>query len=358
MPEQTVKILIVDDSETNRELLSMRLKTYGYHLQCVKDGYQALEFLENDSVDIILLDIMMPGLSGIDVLKIIRKTKSALELPIIMVTAKMESSDVIEALDCGANDYVTKPIDFPVIRARIRMQLELKRLATFREEFMSIATHDLKKPLALMVEVTEQLQEDIEDGTADIADVKEMLYLISRSGRDVQKLVYEFLDFQAVNAGSLTINTKEARLNDITKKIINKHIYNANSKKIKLALDLPDDSLMVKLDVERYEQVLDNYLDNAIKFSAADSIATIKARKEGNQILVEIIDQGPGLTDDDMKKVFSKYARLSNKPTANETSTGLGLAICKKIIQYMDGDVGVRNNEQVGATFWFRLPTL
>ena len=125
--EDGARVLVVDDTPANVEMLSRRLLRHGYSVCTASDGETALRMLEEQPFDVILLDVMMPGLSGLDVLKTIRRTRASTELPVIMATAKDTSHDVVEALELGASDYVTKPLDFPVVLARVRTQLSLKR---------------------------------------------------------------------------------------------------------------------------------------------------------------------------------------------------------------------------------------
>ncbi len=125
-PAQSV-ILVVDDNELNRDLLTRRLAKKGFATDAAVDGFKALEWLANNRCDLVLLDIMMPGMSGIEVLEKIRETRDGTELPIIMATAKDTREDIVEALRLGANDYVTKPLDFPVVLARVNTQLAMKR---------------------------------------------------------------------------------------------------------------------------------------------------------------------------------------------------------------------------------------
>jgi CheY-like chemotaxis protein len=120
-------LLVVDDNEENREVLSRRLIKKGFQVLVAEGGRQALSLVEAQPVDLLLLDIMMPGMTGVEVLEELRKTRSAADLPIIMCTAKTESEDVVRTLELGANDYVTKPIDFPVVLARVQSQLRLKK---------------------------------------------------------------------------------------------------------------------------------------------------------------------------------------------------------------------------------------
>ena len=127
MSDEPGKLLVVDDNEMNRDMLSRRLSRKGYDVDTASDGYIALEMIDRQSFDLILLDIMMPGINGMEVLRTVRQTRSASDLPIIMATAKTESEDVVEALKLGANDYVTKPLDFPVVLARVSTHFQLKR---------------------------------------------------------------------------------------------------------------------------------------------------------------------------------------------------------------------------------------
>lgn len=120
-------ILVVDDNEMNRDMLARRLQRRGYHIAVAEDGQQALQMIAAQSFDLVLLDIMMPGISGLEVLRLLRERFSVTELPVIMATAKDQSEDIVTALKLGANDYVTKPLDFPVLLARTQTQLSLKR---------------------------------------------------------------------------------------------------------------------------------------------------------------------------------------------------------------------------------------
>src|SRR5262249_46264505 len=120
-------LLVVDDNAENRDMLSRRLERKGFAVRSAADGFQALELVDKERVDLVLLDIMMPGISGLEVLKALRTTRSPAELPVIMQTARVESEDVVEAVELGANDYVTKPLDVPVVLARVQAQLRARR---------------------------------------------------------------------------------------------------------------------------------------------------------------------------------------------------------------------------------------
>ena len=156
-------ILVVDDNQDNRDLIQRRLERAGYTVICAENGMEGLEKVQSEGIDLVILDIMMPGLTGIDVLRILRQTRTSADLPIIMATAKDQSEDVVEALDHGANDYVTKPLDFPVVLARVHSQLRSKkdRKATPAPR-SATSRHDIR-PGAILVEKY-RLEEELGSG--------------------------------------------------------------------------------------------------------------------------------------------------------------------------------------------------
>src|SRR5262245_47115110 len=165
MKDEPGTLLIVDDEESNREGLARRLQGHGYEITVAKSGPKAIELLGERRVDLVLLDIMMPGMSGLEVLKFLRRVDSLIDLPIIMVTAKGESEDMVEALELGANDYVTKPLDFPVVLARIRTQLALRRaVAQVKELEGKLDAHnkELQVSSADLAEANDRLTRDLE----------------------------------------------------------------------------------------------------------------------------------------------------------------------------------------------------
>ena len=143
MNAEQYTLLVVDDNEMNRDMLSRRLERKGYRVQTAIDGLHALESVGKGGIDLVLLDIMMPGMTGIEVLQALREQHSSTELPIIMVSAKDESEDVVEALELGANDYVTKPIDFPIVLARVHTQLRMRDTSKARDRAAATANADV-----------------------------------------------------------------------------------------------------------------------------------------------------------------------------------------------------------------------
>ena len=160
-------LLVVDDDAMNRDMLSRRLARHGYTVAVAEDGEQALKMIEGQTFDLVLLDIMMPGVSGLQVLEILRQRHSMADLPVIMATAKDESSDIVEALKLGANDYVTKPLDFPVVLARTESQLALKQA---REEIQRLAAR-LEDQAAQLADWNRTLEQRVAEQVAELERV-------------------------------------------------------------------------------------------------------------------------------------------------------------------------------------------
>jgi sigma-B regulation protein RsbU (phosphoserine phosphatase) len=169
MTPPNASLLIVDDEELNREAFARRLQKHDYDIALAKNGREAIELLGTRPFDLVLLDIMMPGMNGLEVLKFLRRVDSLIDLPIIMVTAKGESEDVVEALELGANDYVTKPLDFPVVLARIRTQLALRRAVArvkVLEGKLDAHNKELRAAAAELAEANDRLTRDLEAAAA------------------------------------------------------------------------------------------------------------------------------------------------------------------------------------------------
>ncbi|MEM7393842.1 MAG: hybrid sensor histidine kinase/response regulator, partial [Verrucomicrobiota bacterium] len=313
------------------------------------------------------IDIMMPGISGLEVLKTLRETYTLAQLPIIMVTAKNASENVVEALEMGANDYVTKPIDMPVLLARVAAQMELLRLTQERDsllkmkdEFLSIASHDLKNPLTAVMGLAMVVQELMPPGATMTQDTFEFIERIMSSCQTMQNIIEDFLDFQAMEDGRLKLNPAQMDLNALTDKVAKENHDYAKGKNQSLEYAYDENLPMVMADERRLSQVLQNFIGNAIKFGPEGNVITIRTwlSEDGTKAIMESSDQGPGLKEDDLKNMFQKYARLSNRPTGGEKSSGLGLAICKQLMEQHGGEIGVYNNDGKGCTFWFSLPVV
>ena len=349
-------LLIVDDNEMNRQLMALQFKRAGYNVVLAENGYQALEKIEAVPFDLVLLDIMMPGISGLETLEEIRKKHTLISLPVIMVTADDLEQSVITALELGANDYLTKPLNIQVALARIKTQLALKDLAALKDEFVRFASHDLKKPLIVMMDIVSELKTSLTPGTTVSDDLPELVDLITRTGENMQQVIAGFLNTESPTAATPEPKYQKILLNDIVDKSLQANESYARKKGVRLIKELADDLPAIEADEFRLSQVLDNLIGNAMKFSPRETTTTVRTLADANYVYAEISDGGPGLTEEDMKKLFTRYAKLSNRPTGGESSSGIGLSMSKQFIELHKGQIGVRNNPESGATFWISIP--
>lgn len=377
------RILIVDDEPANRELLEAFLSVLGHDTELAVNGIEALEKL-NESHDLVLLDVMMPGIDGFEVARRIREGTSAPSIPICMVTALSEKEQRLRAVECGVNDFISKPIDQSELRIRINSLLKaketqdtikeyqakleeqnrtlqknlesLEKASELKDEFIRIASHDLKNPLTCILGFATVVKQLVRPGTVMTEGADEYLSRIILHTKTMSKIISDFLDFQLMEEGHLTHSKELINLNQIVQFAIDQNSAYAKIKEITIHSELTENLAIVKADASQIGQVIDNLLSNALKFSRKKDSVTLRTFESNGDVIVEVIDNGPGLTEKDLSLLFVKYAKLSNKPTGGEKSSGLGLAICKTMIELNGGKLGGRNHETAGSVFWFSLP--
>lgn len=348
-------LLLVDDNADNRNVLGRRLERHGYAVQIAASGQEALDILDHTTIDLVLLDIMMRDMDGFETLQHIRNRFSMLQLPVIMVTALSEGPNAVEALQMGANDYVTKPVDFLVTLARVRTHLVLQRLADQNDDFLRVASYDVKRALTQIQVTAEDAQAALESGRQlDVPALETMIQRIVDSASSTQRRIDNFLELKMPEHGRVK---DQAHLNELTRTVVSRNMEHARRKGIAIDVELGESEVPVKMYEPRLEQVVENLVDNAIKFSPTGTTTRVRTRREGDWAVVEISDEGPGIPGAELKRVFEKYSEPLNRPTGGETGAGIGLSLCKQLVEQYKGEIGVRNNDQQGATFWCRLRT-
>lgn len=348
------RILLIEDNELISRWMFAQLGKLGYHIHALESAELALQYLRQEAVDLLLLDINLPGMSGIELLKQLRQDHSLLALPIIMVTAEEDVGQIVTALQNGANDYIIKPLNPEVADARIRTQLTLKHYATLKDEAIRFASHDLKKPLLIMQDIVEQLAHELHQTPANIDESIMLSSLMQHTLTQMTGIVHGFLQ-QSTRQTQSALDEK-TDLNHLVSDVMRSNSRYAEQKHITLQSSLTESLPMIRANVFQLRQVIDNLLGNALKFSPAGSTTRILTTRDGDYLTLAVQDTGPGLRDDDFPKLFVHGARLSNQPTGKESSSGIGLALCKEFIQQLAGEIGAHNNPDKGATFWFRLP--
>lgn len=349
------KILVVDDNATNRHVLARHFRKRNHEIIELENGKDCLDYVAENDCDLILLDIMMPVMDGITALTELRKTHTLTQLPVIMVTALSDTEHTIQALRAGANDYIVKPFDAEMVLARVQTHLALKQASDQNQEFLSIASHDIKKPLAIIMDIADVMDGDLERLDTDTGDIREMLSLLQRSARTIERHIEDYLDLSIVEHGHLKLKKQDLDFNTLVRECLENNAEYARNKSILLVPELTDGLPVVKVDHDRMMQVIDNLVGNAIKYSPQGRSIRVRTCNYDGSVRFEVIDQGPGIKPRDLDHLFQKHQRTENQPTGGEVSTGLGLAICKQLMNLHSGEIGVHNNDDAGATFWIRL---
>lgn len=362
-----IKLLIVDDNHLNVDILRRTLEPEGYSISVAFNGETALNIAPRFIPDLILLDIMMPEIDGFETCRRLKKEEKTQDIPIIFITAKNETDDIVKGLRMGAVDYITKPFCHEEVSARVRThiknrilmrQLEVKnrRLAEINDlksKFLSIVAHDLRNPLISVQGFSSLMLRKMDSSSRE--DKEKFLTSINSCSKSMLNLVNNLLDVLVVESGNLELNLIRSSLKELVQRRveINKIIASRKSIEIKEELMEPID---VTLDPHRVAQVIDNLLSNAIKFSSRGSNVYINVERDGNMAKVSVRDEGPGISKEDLAKVCRSFQKLTARPTAGERSTGLGLAIAKKMINAHKGMLDVTSELGVGSTFSFVLP--
>ena len=353
----TPDILIVEDEEFNRDIMARRLQSCNYNLRFAVNGQQALDMVAEQKPDVVLLDIMLPEIMGLQVLHTLRQTYSMVDLPVIMVTAIDEDQRIVRALELGANDYVSKPINFPILIARLQTQLSLKQLSSLNTEFLATASHDLRKPVALIQDLasTSRLKLASNQQISD-DDVLHNFDSIAAQANYMNSIVECIMDMQAGGFGQMRLTKIPIQVDSLISEVINRHHAYASDKRINLISKLEEGTPAIEADRSRIAQVLDNLVDNAIKFCSANDMVTISTRTDNDNLTIVVSDTGPGMKEDEFDQLFDKNVDQQAPSEDSHSRSGIGLSICKQLIELHDGEIGAMNNNDSGTSFWFKLP--
>lgn len=362
------RILIVDDTFTNLDVLRRALEPKGHEIQVATNGETALKILSATPLpDLVLLDVMMPGMDGYEVCRKMKAEELTRDIPVIFLTAKNQPEDIVKGFSLGGVDYITKPFNHEEVYARIQTHLKLQclkkelesknekleALNNMKNKFLGMAAHDLRNPLVSIRGFSEILAEDIDVLTKEERD--EYLGILYSASDHMLNLVNELLDVSVIESGKLQLNFRNGSLKTLVEERIRLYEVVSGKKNITLQpklADVPD----FEFDCTRVSQVLDNLITNAVKYSPAGTTVYIDLEEDEDFATVRVRDEGPGISEDDQGKLFQHFQKLSSQPTGNEFSNGLGLAIAKKLVECHSGSLQVDSVFGEGAMFAFKLP--
>jgi len=372
-------VLVVDDIPKNLQVVGTMLRNAGYSIMPATSGAEALDGVREQLPDLILLDLMMPEMDGLEVCHRLKADPLTQAIPVIFLTASNEMEHLVKGFEMGAVDYVTKPFNPPELLARVRTHLELKhardtiirygqelsRLNEEKNEFMGIAAHDLRNPIGSIKGFSEMIVEDAQsllgqtnpDSVSCLKEMKDFGERIVETTGRMMEMLQNLLDANRIERGEMQLNLASTDLAPVLNSVIETQRPHALAKQQTIHLEGEPAPVAALIDPGVTLQVLENLVSNAIKYSPPGKNIFVRLKQHPQGVRMEVQDEGPGLSAEDQKKLFGKFARLSAKPTGGEHSTGLGLSIVKKMVEAMNGKVWCESELGRGATFIVEFPT-
>jgi len=361
------KILIVDDTPANIDILDLFLEKEGYKISIAQSGESALDLAYRILPDLILLDVMMPGIDGFETCRRLKSSDKTKEIPVIFITARNEPADIVKGFSVGGVDYITKPFSQEEVCARVHLHLKLKTLMAaletknqklaelneLKNKFLGMASHDLRNPISTIQGFSKIL---LDHGETLGEDTKiEFLQSIHKVSNDMLTLLDDLLNISTIESGKLDLQVKMGSFGQLVKERVRMYQVMAERKNLTTHLDI-EEMVEFSFDPNRISQVIDNLLSNAIKFSPPGKEIYIWLGQKNGQAKFSVRDQGPGISPEDQDKLFKHFQKLKARPTADEPSHGLGLAIAKKMVEAHKGKITVESQPGSGATFSFAIP--
>ncbi len=363
------RILAVDDTRDNLILVQTILESEGYEIDLVADGLTALQQIKQSPPDLILLDVMMPGIDGYEVTRRIRNNPelNGSYIPILLITAFHQSS-VVEGLDAGADDFIRKPFDTDELLARVRSLLRLKhsldeqkKMARQREDFVSRLTHDLRTPLVAADRMLDLFQQET---FCEISpEMKQAIAVMIRSNQNLMQMVNTLLEVYRFEAGKKTLNDDVCNLPEIIQEVSSELTPLASEKNLALKIDTSkldlqkENAGVVMGDPLELRRVFNNLIGNAIKFTDTGGIEVCLWEKSANSqgqdsVIIELTDTGYGIAPEDQATVFERFRQGRNK----RSGSGLGLHLSSRIIEAHGGTITLTSELGRGSVFTVTLP--
>jgi two-component system, sensor histidine kinase and response regulator len=350
------RVLVVDDLPDNCFLIQALLQEEGYQIDVANNGSSALAYIEQSPPDLVLLDVMMPGMDGYEVTRRIRQNTSLPFMPILLITAH-ERPSVVQGLDIGADEFIRKPVEYDELVARVRSLLRLKhsvderdQIARQREDFVSRLTHDLRTPLVAADRMLTLFQQGALGELAPSMD--EAVSIMIRSNQNLLTMVNMLLEVYRYEAGRKTLAFAPVNLGELLQEVVQELSPIAQDKSLKLELEQPE-PVTVKGDRLELRRVFTNLIGNAIKFTDAGAVTVrLKPQDEPEGGAIAIEDTGAGISLEDQQHLFQSFSQGNHR----KGGSGLGLQLSRRIVEAHQGKIEVSSEVGKGSVFTIQLP--
>lgn len=359
-------VLIVDDIFENANLISNIIRSGNYDIRIATGGKEAIAAVETQMPDLILLDIAMPEVDGYEVCRVLKNSDKTSDVPVIFITAKTLTEDIVKGFDFGAVDYITKPYNYQELNKRVATHLELKHsrdiikqqneelreLNNTKDRLFSIIAHDLLNPFNTLIGFAELLDSnyrDLDDGTR-----KEFIRYILNASEMGHGLLTNLLHWSRSQTGRLVFHPEKINLYTIL--VDNYNFINtfALKKGISIRLNAPK-NCFVFVDENMITTVIRNLVSNSIKFTHEKGEILIDVVREDDKYKVSVKDTGIGIPESLIPNLFKLAPEVLRVGTNNEKGTGLGLVVCKDFVERHNGHIDVYSLNEKGTTISFYL---
>lgn len=361
-------ILVVDDVISNVLLLKVLLAAQKFNVITASNGMEAIDITKKQQPDLILLDVMMPGMSGFEVAQKLKNDPEVQHIPIIFLTALNSTADIVTGFKVGANDFISKPFNKEELVIRVNHQIsliaakriilqkteELKKTIQGRDKMYSVIAHDLRSPLGSIKMVLNMFVMTMSPQMIG-EEQYEMLDSANKSTEELFTLLDNLLKWTKTQTGRLTVVFQDFELVKSISGVFEIFSLVSSSKNIELIFD-SNEEINVRGDIDMVKTITRNLLSNAIKFSFSGSKIIIEVKKIGNMAVVSVKDFGKGMSQEEQQKLFNSETHFSKYGTNNEEGSGLGLLLCKDFATKNKGDLWLQSEEGKGSTFFFSIP--
>ena len=364
------KLLVVDDVQTTVLLLKALLGKEGYGILVANNGQEALEVIRNENPDLILLDVMMPGMDGFEVAERLKSEEFRCEIPIIFLTALDDTQSIVNGFKLGVGDFISKPFRKEELMVRIKHQLslvaarriieekneELRKTIAGRDKMYSVIAHDLRSPMASMKMLLNTIMMSVEKDKID-PDIFDMLEMSNKTSEEVFSLLDNLLKWTKSQLGKLTVIPQKLDISGLADGVVEVMNSVAEVKHIKL-IRTDHESFFVYVDIEMIKSILRNLISNAVKFSNPDSEIKVGIKAEDGKVIVSVTDSGKGIKKEDQHKLLKDSTHFTTYGTNSEEGSGLGLLLCRDFARKNGGELWFESEENLGSVFSFSLPQL
>ncbi|MBV9946570.1 MAG: hybrid sensor histidine kinase/response regulator [Myxococcales bacterium] len=365
------RLLIVDDEPANLVLVERHLNQPGYDLVQAHDGPSALERFREEGPDLVLLDVAMPGMSGLDVLAEIRANEGTDHVPVILVTAHSEREHRRHGLEAGADEFLEKPVDGAILRSRVKTLLQLKesrdalrslndelatrntaleRLQREQRELMGFIVHDLKNPLSVVWSSVEFAQSELHGESSMLTDA---LKDASDASRRLRSMINDLLTISRLEEADLPLRLELVSLSELLGEVLREYARRAEAKNVEL-LTPARLSASVTADRTLLQRVIENILDNSLRYTPEHGRVSV-AMRESDHVEIAVSNNGPSIPPSQRARIFDKFARLEGASVARGNA-GLGLYFCKRAVESLGGRIEVTEAPEWPTSFVVHLP--